>query len=129
MAEQLMRDVRPLSVLQHPNVVQYFGVMLSPEATDVLLVCEFCSRGSLLDLILHQRRFKGVGNGHAAESKSIGDPLAPELVLEILVQLSQGLQYLHDEMNLAHGNLTSTNVVLDGSGVVKLTDVGAYTFC
>ena len=78
MAEQLMRDVRPLSVLQHPNVVQYFGVMLSPEATDVLLVCEFCSRGSLLDLILHQRRFKGVGNGHAAESKSIGDPLAPE---------------------------------------------------
>jgi len=123
-AEQLMRDVRPLSVLQHQNVVKYFGVVFSHGAADVLLVCEFCSRGSLLDLIYHQRRSasRGGGGGPGVNSQ-LGGLLSPELSLEILVQISSGLTYLHDEMSLAHGNLTAANVVLDGSGVVKLTDV------
>lgn len=124
-AEQLVRDVRPLSVLQHQNVVRYFGVVLSPGAADVLLVCEFCSRGSLLDLIYYQRRSAGQGGGAGPGVNSRhGGLLAPELSLEILVQISSGLTYLHEEMSLAHGNLTAGNVVLDGSGVVKLTDVG-----
>lgn len=123
-AEQLVRDVRPLSVLQHPHVVRYFGVALSPGATDVLLVCEFCARGSLLDLIYHHRRSTGEGGGAGLTSRHRAELLAPELVLEILVQLSAGLKYLHDEMSLAHGNLTAANVLLDGTGVVKLTDVG-----
>ena len=123
-AEQLLRDVRPLAVLQHPNVVKYYGVLLASNARDVLLVCEFCSRGSLLDLIYHQRKLKGAGDQQALLARQKGDLFAPELVVEILVQLCLGLAYLHDDMNLAHGNLTSANVVLDGAGLVKITDVG-----
>lgn len=125
-AEQLLRDVRPLSVLQHPNVVKYYGVLLASGATDVLLVCEFCSRGSLLDLIYHQRKLMSTGDQQAllAKQKKNETLFAPELLIEILVQLCLGLAYLHDDMNLAHGNLTSANVVLDGAGSVKITDVG-----
>ena len=127
-AEQLVRDVWPLSVLDHPNVVKYYGAFLSPASTDVLLLCEFCSRGSLLDLIHNQRKvagFNGVdGSGARQKGLQKADLFAAELVLEILVQISLGLKYLHDDMALAHGNLTSANVVLDGSGMVKITDVG-----
>ena len=127
LAERLLRDVRPLSVLQHPNVVQYFGVLLASDGKDVLLVCEFCSRGSLLDLIYHQRKLSGIdhsGDNGGAKSQGKESLFSPELVLEVLVQISSGLKYLHDDLSLAHGNLTSANTVLDGYGTVKITDVG-----
>jgi serine/threonine protein kinase len=117
-AEKLLRDVRTLSHLEHPNVIKYFGVLLGSAATDVLLVCEFCTGGSLQDLIYHQRREK------RSDSRDDGNLFAPELVLEFLLQLSSALTYLHDGVGLAHGNLTSTNAVLDGTGVIKITDVG-----
>jgi serine/threonine protein kinase len=115
-------------VLDHPNVVKYYGALLSPASTDVLLLCQFCSRGSLLDLIHNQRKVAGLNDvdGSGARQKGLqkADLFAAELVLEILVQISLGLKYLHDDMSLAHGNLSSANVVLDGSGMVKITDVG-----
>ena len=100
LAEHLVRAVRPLSLLEHPNVVTYYGVLLGSGGTDVLLVCEFCSRGSVLDLIHHQRR-----QSENAAAPQRGALFGAELVLEILLQICTGLAYLHDEVDLAHGNI------------------------
>ena len=119
LAEHLVRAVRPLSLLEHPNVVTYYGVLLGSGGTDVLLVCEFCSRGSVLDLIHHQRR-----QSENAAAPQRGALFGAELVLEILLQICTGLAYLHDEVDLAHGNISPTNILLDREGAVKITDVG-----
>lgn len=44
--------------------------------------------------------------------------------LKIAIGITRGLCYLHTQANMAHGNLTSSNIVLDEQTDPKIGDVG-----
>ncbi|KAJ8590706.1 kinase-like protein [Rhizopogon salebrosus TDB-379] len=64
------------------------------------------------------------------ENKSLGDylkrfPKLPDCQkLELIQQVAAGLRYLHEEKDIVHGDLTGTNVLVDGSGKLCFADFG-----
>ena len=91
----------------HPNIVQSLDVYFRDGMLMILM--EYCSRGSLGDLLERIRR------------KNV---FIPDAVLASMTkQVVQGLVHLHS-MNMIHRDLKPSNILVDGSGVVKICDFG-----
>ncbi|KAM9500438.1 retinal guanylyl cyclase 2 [Clarias gariepinus] len=95
---ELMKDMR------HENVNPFMGFF--HDCGVFAIVTEFCSRGSLEDL-LHNDDVK----------------LDWMFKSSLLLDLIKGMKYLHHR-NVCHGRLKSRNCVVDGRFVLKVTDYG-----
>ncbi|KAK3635924.1 Suppressor of Sensor Kinase (SLN1) [Elasticomyces elasticus] len=101
---QIRDEMSVLQVLNHPNVVQYFGI--EPHRDKVYIFMEYCSGGSLASLLEHGR-------------------IEDETVIQVYtLQLLEGLGYLH-EANVVHRDIKPENILLDHSGIIKFVDFGA----
>ena len=98
-----------LSKLRHPNVLQFLGVQVGSEASDITLVLE-CPHTTLDDCL---GRRKAV--------------LSLTVALSILRDVSLGLLYLHSRASpsTAHGDLHARNVLLMKDMTAKIADLGA----
>lgn len=93
-----------LEMLNHPNVVQYYGVEVHREK--VYIFMEFCEGGSLASLLTHGR-------------------IEDEMVIQVYtLQMLEGLAYLH-QSGVAHRDIKPENILLDHNGVIKFVDFGA----
>ncbi|KAJ2385959.1 Suppressor of Sensor Kinase (SLN1), partial [Coemansia sp. RSA 2603] len=101
---KIVREMEVMSMLQHPNIVTYYGIEVHREK--VYLFMELCTRGSLAQLIRDQGR------------------LDEDTVKEYVVQMLRGLQYLHGA-GICHRDIKCDNTLLDESMCVKLVDFGA----
>ena len=91
-------------MLNHPNVVQYFGVEVHRDK--VYIFMEFCEGGSLAGLLTHGR-------------------IEDEMVIQVYaLQMLEGLAYLH-QSGVVHRDIKPENVLLDHNGVIKYVDFGA----
>ncbi|KAH9904144.1 hypothetical protein F4778DRAFT_780827 [Xylariomycetidae sp. FL2044] len=103
-ATQIRDEMGVLEVLDHPNVVSYYGIEVHRDR--VYIFMEFCSGGSLAALLEHGR---------------IEDE---QVVMVYALQLLEGLAYLH-ESRIAHRDIKPENILLDHNGVIKYVDFGA----
>ncbi|KAH7026571.1 uncharacterized protein B0I36DRAFT_226153, partial [Microdochium trichocladiopsis] len=103
-ATQIKDEMGVLEVLDHPNVVSYYGIEVHRDR--VYIFMEFCSGGSLANLLEHGR---------------IEDE---QVIMVYALQLLEGLAYLH-ESGIAHRDIKPENVLLDHNGVIKYVDFGA----
>ncbi|KAI0485302.1 hypothetical protein GGR56DRAFT_68120 [Xylariaceae sp. FL0804] len=103
-ATQIKDEMGVLEVLDHPNVVSYYGIEVHRDR--VYIFMEFCSGGSLANLLEHGR---------------IEDE---QVIMVYALQLLEGLAYLH-ESHIAHRDIKPENVLLDHNGVIKYVDFGA----
>ncbi|KXJ91924.1 hypothetical protein Micbo1qcDRAFT_224048 [Microdochium bolleyi] len=103
-ATQIKDEMGVLEVLDHPNVVSYFGIEVHRDR--VYIFMEFCSGGSLANLLEHGR---------------IEDE---QVIMVYALQLLEGLAYLH-ESGIAHRDIKPENILLDHNGVIKYVDFGA----
>lgn len=91
-----VQEMRQLSKLRHPCIVQIMGAVISPRQ-EPMLVMEFMDHGSLYDL-LHNETMNIEG----------------ELVLPILRDIVQGIRFLHAATPaVIHGDLKAQNVLVD----------------
>ncbi|KAF7474834.1 hypothetical protein GHT09_014382 [Marmota monax] len=93
-----MRDMR------HENVAACLGFFVGPGVS--ALVLEYCSRGSLEDLLRN-------------EALRLDWTFKASLLLDLI----HGMRYLHHR-HFPHGRLKSRNCVVDGRFVLKVTDHG-----
>jgi mitogen-activated protein kinase kinase kinase len=101
---QIRDEMGVLQVLDHPNVVQYFGI--EPHRDKVYIFMEYCSGGSLAGLLEHGR-------------------IEDETVIQVYsLQMLEGLGYLH-EASVIHRDIKPENILLDHNGVIKFVDFGA----
>ncbi|KAJ2894909.1 uncharacterized protein MKZ38_007106 [Zalerion maritima] len=103
-AAQIKEEMAVLEVLNHPNVVSYFGLEVHRDR--VYIFMEFCSGGSLASLLEHGR----------IEDESV--------IMVYALQLLEGLAYLHAS-NISHRDIKPENILLDHNGVIKYVDFGA----
>lgn len=94
--DTIYRDREALGfVTDHPNLVKCFDCTLDPP---YLIVTEFCSGGSLFDLLYNSRV-----------------ELSPRQQIKILLDAASGMKYLHDQKPaILHRDLKSGNVLLMG---------------
>ncbi|KAA8908446.1 hypothetical protein FN846DRAFT_898539 [Sphaerosporella brunnea] len=103
-ATAIRDEMMVLELLDHPNIVQYFGIEVHRDK--VYLFMEFCSGGSLATLLEHGR-------------------IEDETVIMIYtLQMLEGLAYLH-ENNIVHRDIKPENLLLDHNGIIKYVDFGA----
>ncbi|XP_011334672.2 retinal guanylyl cyclase 2 isoform X1 [Ooceraea biroi] len=95
--------------LRHENLNPLIGCLNEP--TRPCLVSEYCSRGSLEDVLVQD------------EIK-----LDWSFRLSLLTDLVRGMRYLHSTPIRVHGYLTSRNCVIDARWVLKVTDYGLPAF-
>ncbi|XP_045137513.1 serine/threonine-protein kinase Tao-like isoform X6 [Portunus trituberculatus] len=102
--QDILKEIRFLRSLRHPNTVTYIGCYLK-EST-VWLVMEYCL-GSASDIIEVHRQ-----------------PLREEEISAICEGCLQGLSYLHS-LGKIHRDVKAGNILLTENGTVKLADFGS----
>ncbi|TDG95821.1 hypothetical protein EPR50_G00244940, partial [Perca flavescens] len=94
-----MRDV------QNEHLTRFIGSCIDPP--NMCIITEYCPRGSLQDLM---------------ESDSI--TLDWMFRYSLINDIVKGMLFLHNSVIVSHGNLKSSNCVVDSRFVLKITDYG-----
>ena len=89
--------------LDHPNIVR--TIEMGKEDTYVYIVSEYLSGGSLVDLVVKEKR------------------LTPQRAVEIIGDVLAGLQHAH-EAGVVHRDIKPGNVLLTPEGRAKVIDFG-----
>ncbi|NXJ16559.1 GUC2F cyclase, partial [Odontophorus gujanensis] len=96
--------LRKMKDLRHENVNLFLGFF--SDCGIFAVVTEYCSRGSLEDLLRN-------------EDMKLDWMFKSSLLMDLI----KGIRYLHHR-DFAHGRLKSRNCVVDGRFVLKITDYG-----
>ncbi|CAJ1971063.1 unnamed protein product [Sphenostylis stenocarpa] len=101
-------EVSVIGRIRHPNLLALRAYYLGPKG-EKLLVFDYMPNGSLASF-LHAR----------GPETTIDWPTR----MRIAQGMARGLLYLHSNENIIHGNLTSSNVLLDEYTNAKIADFG-----
>ncbi|KAL4649160.1 lymphokine-activated killer T-cell-originated protein kinase isoform X1 [Arapaima gigas] len=109
--KRLCNEAEVLKGLQHPNIVGFRAFTKAKDGSHCLAM-EYGGEQSLNDLI-ERRREEGLQAFPAAT------------IEKVALHVAWGLQYLHKEKKLLHGDIKSCNVVIKGDfETIKICDVG-----
>ncbi|XP_075146651.1 atrial natriuretic peptide receptor 1 isoform X2 [Haematobia irritans] len=108
LTRSLMLELKRMKDLQHDHLVKFFGACLDPAKSFILT--EYCPKGSLQD-ILENEQFQ----------------LDWMFKLSLMHDIVRGMQFLHNSDIKSHGNLKSSNCVVDSRFVLKICDFGLHT--
>ncbi|XP_064634469.1 atrial natriuretic peptide receptor 1-like [Lineus longissimus] len=98
-------QLKAMRDLGHENMNPFIGACVDPPNFAVLFA--YCAKGSLVDIIEN-------------------DDIKLDLLFKrsLIQDLSNGLHYLHSSFLKSHGNLKSSNCVMDSRWMLKITDYG-----
>ncbi|KAL6067644.1 MAP microtubule affinity-regulating kinase 1 [Balamuthia mandrillaris] len=100
---RIKRELRIMTLLDHPNIVQLYQVIDTPDTTSIVM--EYCEGGDLYDFISTYRRLS-----------------LPE-ALRIFRQIVAGLLYCHQHY-VIHRDIKPENLLLTPDRQVKIGDFG-----
>ncbi|TPX37796.1 hypothetical protein SeMB42_g06873 [Synchytrium endobioticum] len=103
MVEALQRELEFLQILDHTNIVRCFGHEFGETAMNVFL--EYVDGGTISSMTT---RF---------------GMLPVEMIQSFTCQILLGLEYMHG-LDIIHRDIKGANILVDGQGVVKISDFG-----
>lgn len=103
--KDLLIELRLMREHMNDNLAKFIGLCVEPRHLSIMY--EFCSRGSLQDMLLNT----AIAMDWTLKCSIIGD-------------IVNGLNFIHTTLLDYHGRLKSTNLVLDSRFTVKITDFG-----
>ncbi|KAL3850229.1 hypothetical protein ACJIZ3_012111 [Penstemon smallii] len=112
--KEFAREAKKLGNIRHPNLVSLQGFYWGPKEHEKLIISKYID-APCLALYLH-------GN----DPKTL-PPLSLDSRLKIAVDVARCLTYLHNESAIPHGNLKSTNILIEIPNVnALLTDYSLH---
>ncbi|XP_043280235.1 guanylate cyclase 32E [Venturia canescens] len=109
LTRSIRKELKQIREVRHENLVHFVGAVV--EAGAIFIVTTYCARGSLQDIL----RNSDLRLDTMFVSSLIGD-------------LLRGMIYLHDSEIGSHGNLTSTNCLVDSRWILQVSDFGLNEF-
>lgn len=122
--EKVESEIALMKQMRHPNLVQLYEVIDSPESNMLYMVLEYMPLGEILSYNNDgtfsrkppkdgEKQIEGLVRGHFDEDH------AALFFTDIL----HGLGYLHQH-RICHRDLKPENILLDSRGIVKISDFG-----
>ncbi|XP_062845261.1 atrial natriuretic peptide receptor 2 [Trichomycterus rosablanca] len=109
LTRQVLFELKHMRDVQFNHLTRFVGACIDPPNT--CIVTEYCPRGSLQDIL---------------ENESIN--LDWMFRFSLMNDIVKGMNYLHNSYIGSHGNLKSSNCVVDSRFVLKITDYGLASF-
>lgn len=103
--QQFKSEVRLLSRLYHPNIVQFIAACKKPPVYCIIM--EYMSQGTLRMYLNKKEPYS----------------LSVETILRLALDISRGMMYLHSQ-GVIHRDLKSSNLLLNDEMRVKVADFG-----
>jgi mitogen-activated protein kinase kinase kinase len=97
------KAVGKLGELNHKNIIKYICIQPTENTDEIEIIFEYCNGGSIKQLL---DKF---------------DSFDEKLIKLYTRQILEGLVCLHDQ-NIIHRSIKSCNILVDGNGMVKLSD-------
>ncbi|VVA39963.1 PREDICTED: probable [Prunus dulcis] len=112
--KEFAREVKKLGNIRHPNLVSLLGYYWGPKEHEKLIISTYINAQSLAFHL------------HEVEPRKLS-PLSLEERLRISVDVARCLNFLHNEKAIPHGNLKSTNILLETPSLnAVLTDYSLH---
>ncbi|KAL5019922.1 hypothetical protein ScPMuIL_002814 [Solemya velum] len=108
MDKSTIKELLKMRDINSGHLTKFYG--LCPDEPNVCALIEYCSRGSLQDILLN-------------DSIKLDRDFKISLVYDIL----EGMLYIHNGPLQLHGRLNSSNCVIDSRFVLKITDFGTFS--
>ncbi|XP_070537461.1 atrial natriuretic peptide receptor 1-like [Ptychodera flava] len=105
--QDLLVELNKLREINHPNLVRFIGACIDPRKA--CFVIEYCTKGSLQDIL---------GN----------DSIRLDWMFRysLLFDLVKGMDFIHSSFIKFHGDLKSSNCLVDSRFVLKVSDFGVH---
>uniref|UniRef100_A0A6Q2ZJA5 Guanylate cyclase n=1 Tax=Esox lucius TaxID=8010 RepID=A0A6Q2ZJA5_ESOLU len=109
LTRKVLFELKHMRDVQNEHLTRFIGACIDPP--NICIISEYCPRGSLQDLM---------------ESESI--TLDWMFRYSLINDIVKGMAFLHNSVIVSHGNLKSSNCVVDSRFVLKITDYGLASF-
>ncbi|XP_038078449.1 atrial natriuretic peptide receptor 1-like [Patiria miniata] len=109
LTKSLLIELKTVRDLEHPNLARFIGLCI--DVPNVAIVNEYCPKGSLMDILQN-------------DSIKLDWLFKYSLISDVI----KGVQYLHRSELSVHGQLNSSNCLVDSRFVLKLIDFGLLSF-
>nr|XP_033780286.1 atrial natriuretic peptide receptor 1 [Geotrypetes seraphini] len=105
LTRKVLFELKHARDVQNEHLTRFVGMCIDPP--NICVLTEYCPRGSLQDIL---------------ENDSI--TLDWMFRYSLINDIVKGMAFLHNSVIISHGNLKSSNCVVDGRFVLKITDYG-----
>uniref|UniRef100_A0A8C2HNQ6 Guanylate cyclase n=1 Tax=Cyprinus carpio TaxID=7962 RepID=A0A8C2HNQ6_CYPCA len=105
LTRKVLFELKHMRDVHNEHLTRFIGACIDPP--NICIVTEYCPRGSLQDILEN-------------ESITLDWMFKYSLVSDIV----KGMAFLHNSVIVSHGNLKSSNCVVDNRFVLKITDYG-----
>ncbi|XP_060726359.1 atrial natriuretic peptide receptor 1 [Tachysurus vachellii] len=109
LTRKVLFELKHMRDVQNDHITRFIGACIDPP--NICIVTEYCLRGSLQDIL---------------ENESI--TLDWMFKYSLINDIVKGMAFLHNSVIVSHGNLKSSNCVVDNRFVLKITDYGLSSF-
>ncbi|XP_045839129.1 atrial natriuretic peptide receptor 1 isoform X1 [Meles meles] len=109
LTRKVLFELKHMRDVQNEHLTRFVGACTDPP--NICILTEYCPRGSLQDILEN-------------ESITLDWMFRYSLTSDIV----KGMLFLHSGAICSHGNLKSSNCVVDGRFVLKITDFGLESF-
>ncbi|XP_068752048.1 atrial natriuretic peptide receptor 1-like [Montipora capricornis] len=105
----VLLELKEMKDLNHQNVNTFIGACVNPG--QICILSQYCNKGSLQD-VLHN------------------DSLSLDWMFKMSIScdIARGMHYIQNSPIQVHGNLKSSNVLIDSRWTSKVTDHGLFLF-
>uniref|UniRef100_A0A671QW21 Guanylate cyclase n=1 Tax=Sinocyclocheilus anshuiensis TaxID=1608454 RepID=A0A671QW21_9TELE len=109
LTRRVLFELKHMRDVQNEHLTRFIGACIDPP--NICILTEYCPRGSLQDLM-----------------ESEGITLDWMFRYSLINDIVKGMVFLHNSVIVSHGNLKSSNCVVDSRFVLKIADYGLGSF-
>ncbi|KAK8766858.1 guanylate cyclase 32E-like [Amblyomma americanum] len=109
LTRSIRKELIQVREMRHENITPFIGACVDPP--NICILTLFCARGSLEDVL-----------------KNEDLDLDSMFVSSLVADLIKGMIYIHDSEVVSHGNLRSSNCLVDSRWVLQISDFGLHEF-